>query len=73
MYSKYYFFIPINESNQDKKSKNLDDLFLPQNRLEFLISSTHVIDIEFRIFSKKNNLNFSYSKNFILWAGHRKM
>ena len=25
------------ESNQDKKSKNLDDFFLPQNRLESLI------------------------------------
>ena len=27
----------VNESNQDKKSKNLDDFFLPQNRLKSLI------------------------------------
>ena len=30
-------FILIYESNQDKKSKNLDDFFLLQNRLEILI------------------------------------
>ena len=31
------FYILVYESNQDKKSKNLDDFFLPQNQLESLI------------------------------------
>ena len=34
--------------------------------------STHVIVIKFSIFSKKNKFEIFFSKNFILWAGHRK-
>ena len=36
-YAGHQHNIFIYESNQDKKSKNLDDLFLLQNRLESLI------------------------------------
>ena len=31
------YVLYIHESKQDKKSKNLDDFFLPQNRLKSLI------------------------------------